>query len=754
MFLSRKHVALLASMALAAASAVPSGAAADTSESGPGVLQEIVVTAQKREQNMQDVGTSITAFDAKQIENLRLTDATDLVEHVPGLQFNWFGPSLLVYNLRGVSQNDYGDHQEAPVAVYSDEAYIGAMGALAGSLYDLERVEVLRGPQGTLFGRNATGGLIQYLSRPPTDTLDGYLQVTGGRYVSGSDAAGFNAEGAIGGPLTDNLSARLSFAVNKQAGIIENRIAEDIQDANQYAARLQFLLKPSDSMRLLLKLYEHRNIHEVPGDYSWTAAYPNAQGLGQVLPPDLNYWGGCPGCDLDGYRNPSTNVFNQAVSTPGYFDRTVYGATARLTWDLSGSTTLTSVTDYQHMEKDYYEHSNPSPISPIFFGTAQTYWQFSQELRLNGQAEHFRWITGLYYLDRSSQDKVLSVFGGTFTVPPIENASNQNQLSTKSVAGFGQVEWDATADWTLTAGLRYTHDKIRYDYTLYNILQDGTSVPSLFFNPSTDPDLAERSFNLVSGKLEADYKGIRDLLLYASISRGVKGGGYSAPSFNTSVFGLPPLTVDRLTYNPERLTSYEVGEKWIFLSGHARLNSAAFYYNYKDYQGITSVNFLNTVGNYQAYIKGGEVELEIAPVKGLDLQLGVSYLSATVQNVPLPNGVLADRWMPQAPRWSVVALARYQWAAGAGQLYAQTDWKFNSTSYFTILNNPTDFEPEQLWGNVQFGYTIGNWDIAAICRNVSNRLYRVYNSDASGFGFAQPVFAPPRWVGMTATYRF
>src|SRR5215813_8282838 len=137
MGLNRRRVAILASMVLATADAIPSGAAADASDSGAGGLQEIVVTAQKRQQNMQDVGTSITAFDAKQLENLRLTDATDLVAHVPGLQFNWFGPSLLVYNLRGVSQNDYGDHQEAPVAVYSDEAYIGAMGALAGSLYDL-----------------------------------------------------------------------------------------------------------------------------------------------------------------------------------------------------------------------------------------------------------------------------------------------------------------------------------------------------------------------------------------------------------------------------------------------------------------------------------------------------------------------------------------------------------------------------------------------------------------------------------------
>src|SRR6266850_7329394 len=153
-------------------------------------LAEIVVTAQKREQNLQDVGTSVTAFDANSLQQLGLKDVTGVTGQVPGLQFNQYGATVTIYNLRGVSQNDFSDHQEAPIAVYADDAYIASMGALAGAMYDLARVEVLRGPQGTLFGRNATGGLIHYISEKPKFDSEGNVTVTGGNFST------WNSEGA------------------------------------------------------------------------------------------------------------------------------------------------------------------------------------------------------------------------------------------------------------------------------------------------------------------------------------------------------------------------------------------------------------------------------------------------------------------------------------------------------------------------------------------------------------------------------
>ncbi len=176
-----------------------------TSEKGGDTVAEIVVTAQRREQNLQDVGTSITALDAGALARLGITDATDIARQVPGVQFNAYAPTITVFNVRGVSQNDYGDHQEAPVAVYEDDVYVASMGAIAGNLYDLDRVEVLRGPQGTLFGRNATGGLIHYISKKPSLDADGYFQITGSRFTT------IQTEGAVNLKTGDNSALRGSF---------------------------------------------------------------------------------------------------------------------------------------------------------------------------------------------------------------------------------------------------------------------------------------------------------------------------------------------------------------------------------------------------------------------------------------------------------------------------------------------------------------------------------------------------------------
>jgi iron complex outermembrane receptor protein len=189
-------------------------------------LEEIIVTAQKREQNLQDVGASVTAFDAASLQRLGLHGVTDIVEQVPGLQFNQYGATVTVYNLRGVSQNDFNDHQEAPVAVYDDEAYVASTGALAGTMYDLQRVEVLRGPQGTLFGRNATGGLIQYISNKPDNESGGYFDFTRGNYGA------INSEGAVNQPLSDTVAARFSFATDYHEGYIENSPGHPVEDQN------------------------------------------------------------------------------------------------------------------------------------------------------------------------------------------------------------------------------------------------------------------------------------------------------------------------------------------------------------------------------------------------------------------------------------------------------------------------------------------------------------------------------------------
>jgi iron complex outermembrane receptor protein len=695
------------------------------------VLAEVTVTAQKRAQNMQDVGTAITAFDGEKLGRYGLHDVTDIALQVPGLQFNQYSATITVYNLRGVSQNDFSDHQEAPVAVYVDDAYVASMGALAGSMFDLERVEVLRGPQGTLFGRNATGGLIHYISRRPTDTPEGYLQVSGGNFGA------IQTEGALGGPLADSLATRFSFATDRHDGYITNRIGRDINDRKQYAARWQFAFKPADRGEVLLSLHGLRNDHEVSGNYSWAASTPNADGLGELIGPnDLPPTASCPGCDTGGYRNPSGDVFSQAEDREGIFNRTVYGATGHVTWDFE-QFTFTSVTDYLHLKKRYGEDSDVSP-NPIFnYDTFQRYHQFSQELRLNGEAGSFRWIAGLYYLDYDTKNlAVVSLdpaFGGI--------SSADFSLSTRSGSAFVQGEWAFLPRWTAILGLRYTEDDKRIDY-LY-------ASQNLHYDAPAFPD-AKHTFDNVSGKAELNFKPTDRTLLYASINRGAKGGGWSAPTAGV-------IDPDTLPYRQETLTNYEGGFKSTFLDGAARLNAAAFYYDYRNYQAFFLQGLTQVVANRDAKVKGGEIEFAIVPARGFNVEIGISGLTSTIFDVPMPAGTGdRERLMPQAPKWSVNAAARYEWRALDGVLSIGIDAKWDDDQYFTMLNAPVDFEPAHTIANARVGYATADnrWEVAAFVRNLADRRYRVYNLDLSPLGLNQSVYAPPRLWGATLAYRW
>lgn len=717
-------------------------------------LGEIVVTAQRREQNLQDVGTSVTAFDAHTLEQLGFKDVTDVAGQVPGLQYNQYGATVTIYNLRGVSQNDFSDHQEAPIAVYADDAYIGSTGALAGALFDLQRVEVLRGPQGTLFGRNATGGLIQYLSKAPTDTPEAYAQVTGGNFRT------FESEGALSGPLTDSVSARLSFDTVSHEGYITNRIGHAIEDQNQYAMRLQFRIRPSDSGEILVKLHALTNSHETSGDYSWGASAPDATGRGVFAPAGTT--------DLGGYVNTSTSPFNQSEDRRGLFNRTVWGANVRVNWNFDVFS-LASVTDYLKMQKRYGEDSDMSP-NPLFnYDTQAHYQQFSQELRFNGKSGGLRWIAGAYYLNYKTtnfEQTTLPDFIPPVPFPYGDGLANLN-LRTSSPSVFGQVEYGFTDHWVGIVGARYTIDQKQY---LYNYSCNVCGPPAanappggfpfnLTYSAATGYPDAEKTYRMPMGKAELDYKIDQENLLYGSVNRGAKGGGWSAPSsgyvnLNPAYMFVPTL---KMNYDEERLTSYEVGFKSTFWDGAARLNGDVFYYDYKNYQGFFLDVATQIVENIDAKVKGSELELAVVPFHGLHLQLGVSYLDSQARNVPTPAGVLVTSQLPQAPPWSVNAVARYEWPAFGGKLSAEMDAKWNKAEYLELINAPVDLQPSYTLTNARLGYTdpSGRWDVSAYCKNCFNTLYRIYNLDLSGFlGINQSVYGPPRLYGASVAYHW
>ena len=729
-------------------------------------IEEIVVTAQRREQSIADVGTSITALDAASLQRSGLASATDIAQQVPGLQFQAFSPTITIFNLRGVSQNDFADLHEAPVAVYADDVYVASMGAVAGALYDLDRVEVLRGPQGTLFGRNATGGLIHYISaKPVVGANQGYLRVSGGQF------ADLETEGAWNLGLTEKSATRLSFATTRHAGTIRNLAGPDANTADQYAARLQYLLRLPNQGQLLVKGYYLRNFNEVSPSYSWNASCNNLgflqpgescagsyAGLGAFVGRDSNPYGTGAGCDQSGYCYPDAfrHPFTQAFDRRGVFDRTLYGVTAHVDWKV-GSAMFTSITDYMHLDKRYGEDSDASPNYQLNFDTVLGYHQLSQELHVSG-GERLHWIAGVYFLDLANNGLVAESANAQYLGFIAQNQGPQYTLDTRSLAAFGQVELPITSRWSLAGGVRYTRDVKHYRYTLWNpapgaTLLDANGVPYVY-DRNTAPGLADRHYDLYSGKLELDFRPEPGTLLYASVNRGPKSGGWSAP-VNASGSNLASDLFAVLAYKPETLINYEAGAKLSLMDGRARLAADAFYYDYRNYQAFLLRNLTQIIGNADATLYGGELELAVIPLHGLTLEGGLSLLSTRISKLALPDGSLADREMPNAPHWSLNALARYEWLGAGGTWSLQLDGKWNAAQWLENVNAPVDLQPGFGVMNLRAGFASGrSWDVTAWVRNVANKYYRVYNLDLSGLGYNESVYGNPRWIGITLDYRW
>jgi iron complex outermembrane recepter protein len=594
-------------------------------------------------------------------------------------------------------------------------------------------VEVARGPQGTLFGRNATGGLVHITTAKPTDTPDGYFTVTGGSYNQ------FDTEGAYGGPITDGLRGRISVESSYNDGYVTNRLGPADGNANNYGMRLQLEADLASNAKFLISMHGIRDLKEHEAMYAWQAAYPGPHGLGVLEGPTQNYWNTCPGCDAGGYKNPSSNPYNQAYNGPDYFDRSVAGVTGTLTVQLPIGT-LVSVSDYSRLEKSYAEDSDASPNNVYDFYVHQGFSQYSEELRLSHDSDALHWTTGLYFLHLRSHDLVTSdcfVCGDVEGVTPYVD-------TTSSWSAYGQADYQFAPKWSGILGARYSSDQKSEDYSLY-----VNGVLTSVFNPAAYPGLADRTFDGVSAKAELDFKPTTGTLLYAGYNRGTKGGGFSAPN-------LPPVNPQQESYNQEVLTDYESGYKLTLLSGKLHFNGDAFYYDYHNYQAFSFFGVVPSIKNQDALIRGAEFELAALPLPGLTAELGASFLHTEVKRVLLPDLVTyANTYMPQAPAQSFNARLRYAHRLATGLGYLETDWKHDGSQYYTSLNNPDEREAQRTYGNVRAGYEFdgGHWNVAGFVNNVTDKTYDVFRFDFSGIGISQRVLAKPRWFGLTISYK-
>jgi iron complex outermembrane receptor protein len=735
--------------------AVPSRADTAGASIAPGddVLQEVVVTAQKREQNLQNVGVSVTAFSGEDLRRMGVGNAMDIGSVVPSVQLNSAsgGNISAPLTIRGVAQNDFSPQQESPNSIYIDDVYVSAPNAAAAPLFDVERIEALRGPQGTLYGRNSTGGLVNFITTRPSSTAGGYAELTTGEFNL------VQFEGAYGGPLTDTLRARVAVYVKGNSGIFENHLAgqPDANTTHSRAVRLSVENLFLDKVSALLTIsYLHDNDREGYYDHISTYYDPAAGGRAVPLPATLDAWGTGPGNDLVGYRSPYSGTEGQTIV--GFLRRGILSPTLRLTADLGGAT-LTSITNYTDLKFNYDESCSGAPQVTCRDPIRQDLQQWSEELRLNGTSGPATWVGGLYALNINQHDRSAysaPYFSGT---PFAYDSFDLVHQNTTSLAGFGQLEYLFNPSWRGTLGLRVTNDRKSFSSATYlNEAGDFVSTDAVYnpplliaqFDQATVGDLAKQNNTGWSGKVQLDYLMSADGLLYASVSRGIKGAG-----FNSNVLGAADAS--KIPFRGEHMIAYELGEKLELLDHRVRINSSVFYYDYKDFQAFQFVGISPYVDNRDAHFSGGELEIDARPMRGLELRAAGAYLNTRVLDVQTAQIGIADQQASDAPRWSGSGQAQYAWQAGPGEASVRWSVDYVSGRYHSVDNTPAVFIHPSAGNNVRLGYAVGKWDLSAYCNNVFDRARQTGAYDlTSTAGYSTRTYMAPRWWGLTAHYGF
>ncbi|MDR6832438.1 MULTISPECIES: TonB-dependent receptor [unclassified Sphingopyxis] len=706
----------------------PGGSVADANDG----LDDIIVTATRREANVQDIPIAVTALSGNRLIEAGITSSTDLAALTPGLQFTDPGGSPVagLISIRGVSQNDFAGHIEPANAYYIDEVYQPSNATSVQQLYDVSRVEVLKGPQGTLFGRNATGGLIHVISNQPTDSLDGYVDVTIASYDQ------FRVEAALGGPLGENLTGRIAFFRDKHGGYIRNDIGPDVNEDHSIAGRVQLKFEPTSDLKINLfaDIYRIRPI--VVGGAQITGAAPDANGLGVPLPPGTPTGFGY--VDADG--DPYTGSFD----AEGLLDRRTWTVGGKIAYSF-GDLTLASLTSYQDLDSVYVADNDYSPFPIGIFRQNSKAKHFTQELRLLKETGDFRWTAGLYYLNIRGD-----YFQG-FELPAFASYPRASySVDTESFSGFVQGDYDLSSQVSITAGVRVTRDEKDYTYleTCDGPLCALFIAPgSLAANGLTTDKHGETDW---SGRLSINWKPNDDVLLYASANR-----GYKAFNYNAGFVGQAPISGFR--FDGENLMAYEIGAKLELFDRRVRFNSAAFYYDYSDYQAFDQRGFNFTLFNTSATIYGADFEVTVNPGGGFRFNAGLALLDTKVEDVPI-GATLVSRDAPQAPDYTLNLGASKKFETPIGGLNISIDASYSDEFYAQLTNAPVTLIPGEWTVNARISLKTlsDHLDIALFADNVFDVARKTFSFDVSGppLGGAYNTYARPRWIGGQIRYNF
>ena len=711
----KSRLAVMASAVVGASSiSLPLSAVAQESR----VLEEVMVTAQKRSESVQDVPIAISAFSNEMIGKTGIDTVTDLIPMVPGLTGSTTGVGTPVWAIRGISTNAFGVGAEPSVAVFVDDGYIGRPGLSNNAFFDISRIEVVKGPQSSLFGRNASVGAISIITNKPEDENSLRLGLSAGN----ESQRGYDVVGNLA--ATDELAFRIAYHGTRLEGIYEDVANNKEAFTDRDDVRLMTRWTPSDDFEAILALNYSDSESNMNGNYS--------PSLSTVEP---------------GEEFPDKIAFSQPDNETNEAD----GAQLRLTWDLSETVTLTSITDYRSYEYTFFQDvdgTNDDAFidfaldigtggSTVSFSQDKTEQEsISQELRLNGSSgDNIDWFVGVSYFDEEVDE--ITVVQLTDTALGLGLLGEDRTITsggTESVGVYGDIKWSMSDALRLTTGIRWSRDD--KDWCVNGAVADLGLVAV----PTVGKVCGDESWDEITPRLVVDYAVNEDVMVFGSISRGYKGGGFNGSAADSNGDGIGDAVAP---YDPEINLAYEVGLKSTLLDGSMQFNGSVFFNDYTDLQISTAtLAGILTTNAAEVEVKGFELEATYLPVDRLTLRANYAYTDTeiTEDDRPLPND--EGESLFYAPENTFSVSASYDQVVEVGLLnwFAMYNWQDE-------FNYP-NFIPEDDYGvfNARVGFTPNSekWDVAVAVDNIADEEYTVIRQDI-GFGEALMRGMPRLW---------
>ena len=763
-------------------------------------LEEIIVTAQRRAESLQDTPISVTAFTSADLQNKGISDIAEIADFTPNMMFDTTAiisgsSSAAVIFIRGIGQSNFQVTNDPGVGTYVDGVYVSSAIGGVMDVIDVENIEVLRGPQGTLFGRNTIGGAINITTQKPSAEEGGSLQFTLGNLNK------IAVRGTWDQPITENLLTKWTVGYKRRDGYIKARTPlgsnanstglfsdsiarnqRDQGDENEGAARISALYTPRDDLTITVAA-DITHIREASAASTLAGVQPPAEGgLGQLTflyntfdAPNVDVPGLGKGILYDD-RFVSDNPEDESFQTgPNGTDVDGLGLSGIIEWELSDNMTLKSITSYRETEAEFNRDPDGSPLQFTHTYNDFEHEQFSQEVQLygnffNGELD---WITGVYYFTEDATDNLRAQLVPSFGTVNI-NGSAENQ----SIAVFGQVTWHVTDKLGLTAGVRYTQDdkellpNFFYEADAGGLyysepggtpcigsLSEAIGAPCLFYGDEgiarTVPfELVEDKFTKITPRFGIDYRLSDDWLTYFSYSEGFKSGGFNArtTAFREAVLG----------FGPEALKTFEVGTKWQGFNNRVRVNMAAFYSDYSDVQ-VTVIDDIapGTQNAGEIEIKGLEVEATALIGDSLLVNFGLGYLDSKYTSLaPLAETVnpvsqiRKSNSLANTPDLSTTLAVEYSIPLASSELVLRGDWSYTDEVFNDDTNSEILRAPSHHMFNASLAYTLGNYKLVLWGENLSDE--RFINAGDANFviGFLEANYNLPRTYGFTVRREF